>query len=57
MTFLDILSLLFKGITIGFILGSWLGYHIGKIQRRIGSNRLVHNTVSSHSHNRSSILE
>jgi len=27
---LDILSILFKGITIGFILGSWLGYHIAK---------------------------
>ena len=30
MTFLDILSILFKGITIGFILGNWPGYYIGK---------------------------
>ena len=31
MTFLDIISIVFEGIAIGFILGSWLGYRIGNI--------------------------
>jgi hypothetical protein len=30
MNILDILDTLFKGITLGFILGSWIEYKIGK---------------------------